>query len=110
MVGGEARTRGCGLPSYTRKVELAFIQMRMKDFTHIPQLCVKGETSKIAEGSASPFLKGATSQYLSTNTTFGNGYRIQALPFSSFVCKLARSLSLIRIFVLLLLTHIFARI
>ena len=38
VVGGEARTRGCGLPSYTRKVELAFIQTRMKDFTHIPQL------------------------------------------------------------------------
>src|SRR5437667_9415712 len=70
--------------------------MRMKDFTHIPQLCVKGETSKIAEGSASPFLKGATSQYLSTNTTFGNGYRIQALPFSSFVCKIASKSSLMR--------------
>src|SRR5438046_1962072 len=40
-VGGEARTRGCGLPSYTRKVELAFIQTRMKDFAHIPQLCFK---------------------------------------------------------------------
>src|SRR5258708_26232950 len=38
VVGGEARTRGCGLPSYTRKVVLAFIQTRMKDFTHIPQL------------------------------------------------------------------------
>src|SRR5436305_8075938 len=73
--------------------------MRMKDFTHIPQLCVKGETSKIAEGSASPFLKGATSQYLSTNTTFGNGYRIQALPFSSFVCIFASKLSLMRTYV-----------
>jgi hypothetical protein len=41
VMGGEAGTRGCGLPSYTRKVELAFIQTRMKDFTHIPQLCVK---------------------------------------------------------------------
>ncbi len=42
MVGGEARTRGCGLPSYTRNVELAFIQTCMKDFTHIPPLCGKG--------------------------------------------------------------------
>ncbi len=41
VVGGEVRTRGCGLPSYTRKVELAFIQTRMKDFTHIPQLSGK---------------------------------------------------------------------
>ena len=41
-VGGEVRTRGCGLPSYIRKVALAFIQMRMKDFTHIPQLSGKG--------------------------------------------------------------------
>src|SRR5258708_14412197 len=41
IVGGEARTRGCGLPRYTRKVVLV-LQRRMKDFTHIPQLRVKG--------------------------------------------------------------------
>jgi hypothetical protein len=41
LVDGEAGTRGCGLPSYTQKVELAFIQTRMKDFTHIPQLDAK---------------------------------------------------------------------
>jgi len=42
MMSGEARTRGCGLPSDTRKVALAFIQTRMKDFTHIPPFCGKG--------------------------------------------------------------------
>ena len=74
-------------PVTHEKLKLAFIQMRMKDFTHIPQLPVKGSASKCPEGSASPFLKSATLQYLSRVSTSGNGFRIQALLLSSFVCK-----------------------
>ena len=74
-------------PVTHEKLKLAFIQMRMKDFTHIPQLLAKGSASKCPEGSVSPFLKRATLQYLSIESTFGNGFRIQALLLSSFVCK-----------------------
>jgi hypothetical protein len=35
VVGEGARTRGCGLPKYTRKV-VSGLQMLMKDFTHPP--------------------------------------------------------------------------
>jgi PAS domain S-box-containing protein len=35
------QARGCGLPRYTRKVVLV-LQRRMKDFTHIPHLHLKG--------------------------------------------------------------------
>src|ERR1700730_7133276 len=90
-MGGEAGTRGCGLPSYTRKVELAFIQTRMKDFTHIPQLQNRGRASKFEEGSASPFLRRAHPQYLSTSNTFGADFRIQAQLLSPFVCQFGRS-------------------
>src|SRR5579859_7578673 len=93
LVGGEARTHGCGLPSYTREVVLAFIQTRMKDFTHIPQLPVKGHASKCPEGSASPFLRRANPQYLSSSNTFGKDFRIQAQLLSPFVCKCPTKLS-----------------
>jgi hypothetical protein len=66
------------------------LQMRMKDFAHAPQLCVKGRAPKIAEGSASPALREAAPQCLSTSNTLKNGRRIQALLFSSLVCNLPR--------------------
>ena len=68
------------------------LQMRMKDFAHAPQLCVKGRASKIAEGSASPVLREATPQHLSTSNTLRKGCRIQALLLQSFVCKIASAL------------------
>lgn len=39
-------------------------------------------------GSASLFLKMASPQDLSISNTFGNGFWIQALLLSSFVCNL----------------------
>ncbi len=60
-------------PNTHEKLYLAFIQMRMKDFTHIPQLVCKGRASYYGKGSASPSLRRANSQYLSTENTLGKG-------------------------------------
>ncbi len=59
--------------------------MRMKDFAHAPQLCVKGRASKIAEGSAGPALREATPQHLSTGNTYEEGLRIHCFSFERSV-------------------------
>jgi len=51
--GERARTRGCGLPKYTREV-VSGLQMLMKDFTHIPQLTSKSQAPIWYEGSPVP--------------------------------------------------------
>ncbi len=59
VVGEGARTRGCGLPKYTRKV-VSGLQMLMKDFTHIPQLTSKSHAPIWYEGSPVPDRQLAT--------------------------------------------------
>src|SRR5713226_3011290 len=77
VVGEGARTRGCGLPKYTRKV-VSGLQMLMKDFTHIPQLTSKSQAPIWYEGSPVPDRRLAT-------------------PTCPFICKYTRNYVLIQV-------------
>src|SRR5205085_12603465 len=77
VVGEGARTRGCGLPKYTRKV-VSGLQMLMKDFTHIPQLTSKSQAPIWYEGSPVPDRRRAT-------------------PTCPFICKYTRICVLIQV-------------
>src|SRR2546423_4939685 len=77
VVGEGARTRGCGLPKYTRKV-VSGLQMLMKDFTHSPQLTSKSQAPIWYEGSPVPDRRRAT-------------------PTRPFICKYTRNYVLIQV-------------
>src|SRR5579859_2768470 len=47
--GGEARSRGCALPNYTREVVCTFLQMFMKDHAH-PPINIQESSSKLGSG------------------------------------------------------------